>query len=50
MDRKALIMSEFHTWLDDSCLVSEFMNLSDRASAIRKEKIKAAKEGATYIG
>lgn len=50
MDRKALILSEFHTYLPDSASILELMNLSDRANKVREDRRKAATNGQTYIG
>ena len=49
-DRKALILSEFNSWAPDDILVSEFMNLSDRAHKRREDRIQAAKDGKIYVG
>jgi hypothetical protein len=49
MDRKALIMAEFHTYPSDSMYVKEFMNLSERALKIREDRRKAAVNGQTYV-
>lgn len=49
MDRKALIMSEFHTYFPEDALTLEFMNLSDRALKIREDRRKAASENRIYV-
>lgn len=50
MDRKALIMSEFHVYPSDDMYVKEFMHLSDLSAKIRADKRKAAENGQIYVG
>jgi hypothetical protein len=50
MDRHEILASEFHIYLNEDTPILHFMQLSDRANAIREEKRKAAKDGKTYIG
>jgi hypothetical protein len=45
MERKALIMSEFHCLLDDNAPIYELMYFSDKADARRKERQRARREG-----
>ncbi|MNL60374.1 hypothetical protein D3C87_1841770 [compost metagenome] len=48
LERKALIMAEFHCALDDNAPIYELMYLSDLAWARRKERKRAKREGLHY--
>lgn len=50
VDRQALIMAEFHTWVPETAPVYMLMQLSDKANQIREDRRKAAQEGKTYVG
>jgi hypothetical protein len=49
LDRKALILAEYHVIVPDTMPVYEFMLLSDKAHAVREERRKAVSEGKVYI-
>ncbi len=50
LERKALIMAEFHCVLDDNAPIYELMYFSDLAHGRRKERERARREGLVYTG